>query len=315
MPFGSSEWIGGCFDVRLATGNGRICALVDTSGRELRLVAFGVDVPGVKRVHLSDQLRVALRHRTTLPTRIRLADRSLEPELRAVVGSAIDIAIAPVPELDGIRAVVTSIVREAAAMGADPDESGRRRTLQGELFGAAAALWRVAPWDMLDELETLRVDIPDLDLDNACLIAVAPAGSPQLVLFPSFADYASFLERVVDAGDDEEPELGVPMLMLSYQNARPELRRMATEAGWPLGAPGMYPTVTVVEADGSVPLPGRRELQIMTTCAWGLARFVERHRRKLLEGSGIADAMFERGRPVVRLELLTSRADAPALRE
>jgi hypothetical protein len=311
----SREWVGDSFDVHTVTGTGRVCVLVDTADREPRLVAFGVRVPGVKRVQLGDQLRTVLRDRPGAPMRIRLGDPALADEIRDVVGTAVDIAVAPAPEVESLRAFVTSIVREAAAMGADPDESARRRASHGELFDAAASLWRAAPWQMFDELETLRVDIPDLGIDNGCLIAVAPGGSPQLVLFPSFAVYATFLERVIDAGDDDDPDLAVQMTMLNYQNGRPELRRTAADAGWPLGAPGKYPVVTVVEADGSSPLATRRDLQVMTACAWGLSRFVERHQRRLREGLRIADAMFELGRPVVRLELMANDRDAPSLRE
>jgi hypothetical protein len=116
------------------------------------------------------------------PSRIRVADDRVAKELRAVAGG-IPIIVAPVPELDFVLEKLVETIGDADV--APP--------LGPELLEAASRLFRVAPWRRMWDRQILRVDIPELDVDGACLSIIGAAGeSFGLLLFDSIDDYDSF---------------------------------------------------------------------------------------------------------------------------
>ncbi|HET6602866.1 MAG TPA: hypothetical protein VFG21_01435 [Xanthomonadaceae bacterium] len=58
------------------------------------------------------------------------------------------------------------------------------------LFHAAARLYPHAPWQIIDEQEALRVDIPALDLEASCLTTFGQLGeSLGFAVFPSLVAF------------------------------------------------------------------------------------------------------------------------------
>ena len=61
------------------------------------------------------------------------------------------------------------------------------------LFSAASILFRMAPWRHVSEAQVLRIDIPDLEVEGACLSVIGGAGeSFGLLLFRSVEAYVAF---------------------------------------------------------------------------------------------------------------------------
>jgi len=171
------------------------------------------------------------------PPRIRVADQELAAEVRAVVGDGVPILVAPTPELDE---VLESMIEEMPS-GSDEEPSyleGGRISVEivAELFGAAEYLYRIAPWRVATDDQVVRVDIPELGIQGACLSIIGALGeSLGIVLFPSLEDYESFAP--------EEPEstrrridLGSGCLALSFERGAEISSRMrrASHPGKPL---------------------------------------------------------------------------------
>jgi hypothetical protein len=127
------------------------------------------------------------------PDRIRVRDASLADEVRAAIGDAVPIEIAPTPELDGF----VGLLVESMPRG-DVDESYLERgriapeTVKS-LFAAAEVLYRIAPWKFVTDDQVLRMDIPALGVERACLCIIGALGQSRGVLvFPSLGDYQAF---------------------------------------------------------------------------------------------------------------------------
>jgi hypothetical protein len=102
------------------------------------------------------------------PTRIRVADAALAAELRAVVPD-VDVVVAPTPELDAVLAHMAATM-PAGDEGESYLETGRvPADVVATLFRAAEMLYRLAPWKTASDDQVLRVDIPALGVDGACL--------------------------------------------------------------------------------------------------------------------------------------------------
>jgi len=218
------------------------------------------------------------------PRSVRVADEADAAEARAALfGSDIEVIVAPTPELDALFEEVA-----ADLGGAEGDEEpsyleGGRVSPEvvADLFAAARALYAMAPWKQLDDDQTLRLDIPVLGVEGACVSIIGALGqSHGLVIFPSAVAYQAF---VAAAGQGLRPgapvDLGTTTLSLTFEPATKlpaGMRREALEYGWPVAGPDAYPRVEHRDRDG-VPRPlEERDLEIATRCALALVGFVPR---------------------------------------
>lgn len=215
------------------------------------------------------------------PRRIRVATAAEAAEVRAAVGPAIEVAVAPTPEL--------ATVMEAMAEGISGNEKesyfeGGRvpRDRVADLFAAARALHAAAPWKRAAEEQTLRMDIPALGVEGACVSIIGALGqSLGLIIFPSQMAFHAFA-GTADAGPlSEGPvDLGTTMLSLTFERAGrlpPSMRREALEHGWRVAGPDAYPRVEHRDKDGvSRPLT-ERDVRIATACALAVTAFTTSH--------------------------------------
>ncbi len=182
------------------------------------------------------------------PARIRVADAAIVAEIREVLGDATPIEVAPTPELDEfLEAMLESMQEE------DEDESyledGRvPPAAVAELFAAAEILYRIAPWQVATDDRVLRLDIPALGVEGACVSIIGNLGeSLGLLIFPSLAGYEAFGRAA-----EEDPfgsgriDLGTEWLALSFERGAdlpPGMRREVAVHGWPVADANAYPVV------------------------------------------------------------------------
>ncbi len=175
------------------------------------------------------------------PARARVADARLAAELRAALPE-LQVVVAPTPELDEVLAHM------ASAMPGDP-EDGELSYFEGgrvpeeaveALFRAAQLLHRIAPWRVADDGQVLRLDVPQLGVNGACVSIIGALGeSFGVILFPSLEAFERFRE-LAQAGAlsaDGPIDLGTSILSLNFKRATdlpPSLRREAAEHAWPV---------------------------------------------------------------------------------
>ena len=218
-----------------------------------------------------------------LPARIRVADAVLAAEVRAAVGEAIPVDVAPTPELDEfLQAMLESMPR------GDEEESyleGGRipPAAVGQFFTHAQLLYQLAPWKVASDDQVLRMDIPELGVEGACVSIIGMLGeSLGLLIFPSLVGYEAFAR----AAEEFRPEagridLGTDWLALSFERGADlpaAMRREVTAHGWPVADAKAYPRIERRERDGACRPLVERDVRIASACAASLSAFFAKHR-------------------------------------
>ena len=104
------------------------------------------------------------------PDRIRVADAATAAEVRAEVAGAIPVTVAPTPELDDL--LEHTIASLPAFQDGEPSyfAGGRISTAAVKrLFTAGSSLFALKPWTVVNAAQVLRMDIPALGVNGACL--------------------------------------------------------------------------------------------------------------------------------------------------
>lgn len=217
------------------------------------------------------------------PDRVRVADAALASELRAAV-PGLEIVVASTPELDATVAEMMETM-EAMRRPAAPEsyfEQGRLPlAVLSNLFRVAAPLYKRAPWKVAHDGQVLRLDIPQLGVEGACVSLIGMLGqSLGFLIFPSLAQYLAF-RRNLDAPRRERVELGTTILGLTFEHGADlptSMRQEVKKYGWPLAGPRAYPRVEHRDSDG-LPRPlSEQDVRIATACAAALDPFFARHR-------------------------------------
>ena len=217
------------------------------------------------------------------PARIRVADAHLAAEVRNSA-PGIEVVVAPTPELDQILGHMAESFSTGAGGDLSYFESGRIDSRDIEaLFSAGDLLFRAAPWQLADDDQVLRLDIPALGINAACVSIIGALGeSLGFIVFPSLAAYRSFLDASqAGFGAGGPIDLGTSSLSLNFERGADlpaTMRREAIEHGWPVAGPAAYPWVQHRDRDG-MPRPlSERDVRVVSACATSLATFFFKHR-------------------------------------
>lgn len=215
------------------------------------------------------------------PSRIRVSDPRLADELRNAID--IPVTVAPVPELDETFA---AFERSLAAYD-EPSylEGGISPETVGRLFSASSILFRLSPWRRMVDSEVLRIDIPELDVEGACLSVIGAGGeSFGFLLFRSVEAFEGFVIAPPEPSEVEGLGLrrrsGEPQVRsLSFEKKRyipPSMLREIKAHRWPVASAKAYPSLLIMQ--DSVPIvPDERDYRIMAACAAGFSAFFARH--------------------------------------
>ncbi len=217
------------------------------------------------------------------PDLIRVADGATAVEVRAEVAGAIPVDLAPTPELEVL------VEQMIASIQADADDApsyfawGRVSPAAVEkLFNACRSLFAAKPWTVAGDTQVIRMDIPALDVDGACVSIVGALGEVHgLAIFPSMADFDRYLEDTATGAFEEGGSgPGVELLLLTFDAATtlpPSMRREAMEHGWPVAGPDAYPLVERREPDGTPRPLVERDVAVAAAAARSLSAFFARH--------------------------------------
>jgi hypothetical protein len=215
------------------------------------------------------------------PAAIRVADATLAREVREVVGDAIPVRVAPTPEIDLLLRQLAEHLR--GPDGPEPSylEDGRIAPERvRRLFEAAASLWVLAPWKVADDDHVLRMDIPRLGVEGACVSIIGKLGQNRgLIIFPSLDGYDAFL-AASDVPPHARREVGTPVIGLSFER-REDLssraQREVRQHRWRVAGEDAYPWVHCHERDGSLRPTTERDVKVVAACAEALAAFFLRN--------------------------------------
>jgi len=246
------------------------------------------DVSGAVGRVLQEGLEGPLAGPPRRPDRIRVADAALAEEVRGVVGDEVPVVVAPTPELDAFLAEMV----EGLSGGRERSESyleGGRIPAEAvaDLFDAARVLYSVHPWETATDDRVLRLDIPALGVEGACVAIIGNLGeSLGFLVFPSLEAYDAFRDAPLEGVPDEGLPAGAPLdvgtswLSLTFERGAElpaSLRREIAEHGWSVASPEAYPYLVHRDRD-AVPRPlVLRDLAIAKACACALPAFYRRN--------------------------------------
>lgn len=216
-----------------------------------------------------------------VPARVRVGNAAFADALRAGVGDAIEIVIAPIPEIDPL------VAGFRAHMDDRDDRDDNDLTYLGpgitpedvaQFFEAAARLYRVSPWDVVPPDGFIAVACDLIGIAAGALCVVGQAGeSFGFALFRNEPDATRYVDGAESRAPGERPESVPAHVMFSYDR-RAELGRTLTrEIGahrWNIAGPRAYPSVTFVDPDLVVRGLTRTELIGVTAVIEALAGFV-----------------------------------------
>lgn len=264
------------------------------------VVAFDLCHPADERDALGKALAEAIRDPLVgpprQPRRIRVADEDLAIEAKRVVGELIPVTIAATPELEALAAAMFESFKGASG-GESSEESGEERAsyLQNgrvshaavaELFDAARLLRFAAPWTIVSDQQVLRLDIPELGVDGACVSIIGALGqSLGLLIFPSLAGYEAFQRAATrPRRKSSRIDLGTSWLSLALVSRAelPEVcRHEILEYDWSASDESSFPQVEHWDRDGVLKPLVERDVRIASACATSLSAFFVRNREAL----------------------------------
>jgi hypothetical protein len=282
------EWVGGRFVLPFDIEGMHPVAVAWIELPQRQVVYLDVRSPQDIDGWFAQALRAAMKRpavgRPRRPARVRVADAALAGELRAEQ-DGIEVVVAPTPELDGF---FDGLVASMATVPHFVTDGKLPPRLIGELFRAAALLYRLAPWKFVDDV--IRVDVPQLGIDGACLVMLGrKAKDPGFLLFPSVDGFEAFLDLADTLALGEEPEgIGTPLLSLTFDRKAevPEaVLRAIGEHGWPVPGDGAYPNAEFRDANGTSHAVAEHEARLLAACASALAAFCAMN-RDVFSGDG-----------------------------
>lgn len=220
------------------------------------------------------------------PGRLRVADADTAEGVRKAVGEDIPIRVAPTPEMEAVQRSMNDFM--GAGSRAEQEES----YLDGEdvspelianLFEAAATLFRIQPWLIATDDQVIRMDIPALGVEGACISIIGELGeSLGLLVFPSLEGYETFFQLSVEGLDRDNPDFGTSWLALNFERGAdlPDtMRREVAAHGWPVVQADAYPEVVRYERDQPRAPVRAIDIHIMTACALALVKFMALHKK------------------------------------
>lgn len=221
------------------------------------------------------------------PARIRVPEQGLADALKGTIDRGTTVVVAPVPELDVVFADLAGSLTAEQPFATFLADGAIAPDVVGDLFSAASAFFRAAPWRHVSEEQVLRVDIPALQVEGACLCVIGGAGeSFGLLLFRSMDAYVAFASRPPLPATEEtllaaRARRETQLLSLSFDRRKalpPPMLREIQEHGWEVAGAKAYPSVMAADADALPQQATERECRVLTACAIAFLAFFVRHR-------------------------------------
>lgn len=291
LPHGDEAWIGGFFSLRAFVHDGdeayRPEAVVWMTERGDVLSCAALR-PGDVVTGAVDSFEAAAREpldgEPRLPRRVRVASPGLADALRARLGPAVEVRVAPTPEID---AVAEDLEEHLGARDGRLTPSflggGIEAPAMASFFRAAAALYRATPWKAVpSDADILALSIPSLGARDLALCVVGQAGqSHGVLLFESAQGFELYLAETARHPDEPPASLPASFFSLSFDRAddlHPALRAEVAEQRWELAGPDAYPMLAMVDEDliGRKPTP--RELTASEALALGLVELMKQRK-------------------------------------
>jgi hypothetical protein len=200
----------------------------------------------------------------------------------------LEVRIGPTPEVnEAADGLLESLAEHADGvvpyLTADIDSS-----TMASLFESTANLYVSAPWKRLEDWQIICVDIPEMNIEGACISVIgAVSGDCGYIVFSSIAGYFAMLEWSDDIVHGGAMDLGEDFLSVSYERGGDLPRAMREEIrqnDWRVANSRAYPSFTRHAADGSPRELTQRDAMILGACANALSAMIDQDQHRFNPG-------------------------------
>jgi len=223
------------------------------------------------------------------PQRLRVSDPRAVASVVALVGTGVPVAVGPVPEATEALAELSEALAQARSQEAGSpleeivDLAEDDPALVARFFTAAAALYRLGPWNLVpSDSDVLRVDAPAVGLRNACVSVVGQIReSYGLLCFDSAETFTAFLRAARDASPHGPAMAAIlPALAVQFDAASempPEFLTEIRRRRWPLAGPSGVPWLMCSSPEGLPRAVTREDVLRAAVLVEAVTRFLEKH--------------------------------------
>lgn len=213
------------------------------------------------------------------PEGLCVSDSQWAEQLRAAL-PGVPIRVGPTPRLDefadGLQEHLAKIASGSGAVPylmADIDSDA-----MGRLFESLAALYKAEPWEYMEDWQFVNVDIPALDIEDACISVIGAVSRDfGFLLFSSLGGYMKMVNSSDEMQQGAPLDLGEDFMSVNYlrgadlpKDNREEIRRN----NWQVAGSHAYPMLIHHGPDGGPLSLTLRDVRILEACAMALAALV-----------------------------------------
>jgi SEC-C motif len=221
--------------------------------------------------------------RLTAPRRLRVDDAAYAAALHERLAGRIEVVTAATPEVDAALTAMSEHADHQEEAKGLPEYGAEAEDPLPRFFEAAAAFYRLEPWQDADDSQILQVRAPALGWEEGCLCVIGALGeSHGLLVFRSFSDYMTFTRHGVSADRGKRELPGVPFFSINYEDKRSaprDLARRARAEGWEIAGKGAFPYLLRVDPDRLRAPLGAEDFRFATACLVALTRLLRKRQR------------------------------------
>jgi hypothetical protein len=282
------------------------------------IVAYELYVPPTPHEKVVQLLDTAM-HKPLMgpprrPAKVRVEDEALAELIRRRYGDRIEVFVAPVPELQELVASLS----EMPIPESDEDLVGYLHEdritpeIVAPFFRSASRLYRKTPWGYMTDGFLLKLDIPAMGIQDACISIMGAVGeSYGFLIFESIEDFTIMVDRSEEILSKKKREIGVPIFSVNFDRGSDlpkSMRKQASQHGWEVPNPNAFPSILRLDADGIAIPPGPCDYRLATACSEALTRFLSRYgkwlQKRLLPEDSVTGRYTIRelpGQPIIKI--------------
>ena len=212
------------------------------------------------------------------PQRVVCAEQDLAESLApGLAALGIECSTGATPQLAEVLAELTGALDARRPVPGLLDTPGVTPELVGRLFGAAAAFYRRAPWQVAPDNTPIAVRVPAVSDQTTYVVVIGQAGVAKGLAFYRTPEA---LQVGLSVTDPEEAIALADQEGLTFDTAEetPEADLDAVvKHGWEVAGPDAYPVPLIISRSGQFLRPSATDIEWYETVLWTLPYFVEGH--------------------------------------
>ena len=247
-----------------------------------QVVGMAITKPGEFEDELIESLRNAISAPMAgtagAPDSIRLAEATLIAPLKAAFPD-IDFFQAPTPELKALEESMLKSIPAGSEQAVSYLDSGADPAAVGEMFKAAAGLFRAAPWNSIPHDQCLiGISIPSLGIEDGVVSIVGKMQQNYgFLFFSTLVEHEHYLlaSDCLQRGLEADMPSYIALTYEAGADIQPALRKEIAGHGWEVADTSAYPELFIADVARSIRPMSPRDITLITLLCGTLPELFE----------------------------------------